>query len=665
MKKLIFVILLASSLLLSGCYDIGFGHNNNKHHGGDSSQTYELQADGSWKGTEDGSTLSGTDGAYIAELDKAPASGGQPSNVKSISNNYEYTNTSGTAKMVIIRTTGGNLTINAPLDTVLHYGEAGTVNVIAVASSSYDGYAAITQKLVAKAGHIKLFDLIAAAIPLIEVPADATGAVAIDIPADVVVGEVTVASDQATSVNIAGEVTTVTVTGSATTTTTVDISGIVDSVDGVDATVSGEGYVDNNNGGGSAGTPPYEVEGTIYKVKTALGLKVIAGEVNGGETFAGKTVQLQNDIDLAKYDNWTPIGTESNPFGGSFDGKGFAIKNLKNSLDTADFTFGFFGCVGGNNVEIKNVSFADVAISLSGGKNVGAAVGYALSGNYNLAITNITVSGNIIGKTHVGGVIGKIYTNYAATISGCTNNANVTQSGSGQHAAGIVGVISLSSGTGNENVIESCTNNGTITAKVGVAGIVCYMNPSMGEKNLLILRKNASNGNLVATDIKGNQPSSENYDHFGFISECVAASQLYGDDGSLLAVKFDDTGANANTVSPNAIVTCGGTSLLAGTGTRHGLMAHNGGYFEVSQGTIDYIIYGTSNRTIGHTITAESGNTGIVEISRIIPSVPTGQPGETNGWIYINAVGKGTAKVTYSVSDDKQATHAVTVKVTD
>ncbi|MBR4436781.1 MAG: hypothetical protein IKS89_03595, partial [Spirochaetales bacterium] len=107
MKKLIFVILLASSLLLSGCYDIGFGHNNNKHHGGDSSQTYELQADGSWKGTEDGSTLSGTDGAYIAELDKAPASGGQPSNVTAISNNYEYTNTSGTAKMVIIRTTGG------------------------------------------------------------------------------------------------------------------------------------------------------------------------------------------------------------------------------------------------------------------------------------------------------------------------------------------------------------------------------------------------------------------------------------------------------------------------------------------------------------------------------------------------------------------------------
>ena len=174
MKKLIFVILLASLLLLSGCYDIGFGHNNNKHHGGDISQTYELQADGSWKGTEDGTILKGTNAAYIAELDKAPSAGGQPSNVKSISSNYEYTNTSGAAKMVIIRTTGGDLTINAPLDTVLHYGEAGTVNVIAVASSSYDGYAAITQKLVAKAGHIKLFDLITAAIPLIEVPADAT-----------------------------------------------------------------------------------------------------------------------------------------------------------------------------------------------------------------------------------------------------------------------------------------------------------------------------------------------------------------------------------------------------------------------------------------------------------------------------------------------------------
>ena len=136
MKKISFVILLVSSLVLSGC-TLEFWGLKSRHHGDKKTdQTYELQADGSWKGTVDGAILKGTDAAYIAELDKAPASGGQPSNVKGISSNYAYTNTSGEAKMVIIRTTGGNLTINAPLDTVLHYGEAGTVNVIAVAGSS-------------------------------------------------------------------------------------------------------------------------------------------------------------------------------------------------------------------------------------------------------------------------------------------------------------------------------------------------------------------------------------------------------------------------------------------------------------------------------------------------------------------------------------------------
>ncbi len=53
------------------------------------------------------------------------------------SGNITYTNTSGTAQTVTITTDGGNLTINAPLDTVKHYGTVGIVTVTAVASESY------------------------------------------------------------------------------------------------------------------------------------------------------------------------------------------------------------------------------------------------------------------------------------------------------------------------------------------------------------------------------------------------------------------------------------------------------------------------------------------------------------------------------------------------
>ena len=479
MKKLIFVILLASSLLLSGCYDIGFGHNNNKHRGGDISQTYELQADGSWKGTEDGTILKGTNAAYIAELDKAPSAGGQPSNVKSISSNYEYTNTSGAAKMVIIRTTGGDLTINAPLDTVLHYGEAGTVNVIAVASSSYDGYAAITQKLVAKAGHIKLFDIIAAAIPLIEVPADATGAVAVDIPEDVVVEAVTVASAQATSIKIEGSVNTVTDTGAGTTTVEVKETGIVDKTDGVTAT--GDGYVADNNGTGAMGEQPDDFTSSPWKIYTPKGLAEVATRVNGGDV---NDFQLERSISISGSE-WTPIGTATNKFTGTFDGQGHKISGL--TISGATENAALFGVISGT-VTIKDVTL-DVAINTTGNKAAGliAFIGNKEAGTCTTTISGVTVSGSISGGEKVAGIVAQApYSNTAGTTTfvDCVNNASVTATSGGIKRAG--GILSTAGQKGDDDPVSNkitftnCINTGAITG-TWVGALCACLNQHYGD----------------------------------------------------------------------------------------------------------------------------------------------------------------------------------------
>lgn len=55
-----------------------------------------------------------------------------------------------TAQTVVIRTNGGNLTINAELDTVKHYGTANIVNVQSVASNSYHENAISTFVKIAK-----------------------------------------------------------------------------------------------------------------------------------------------------------------------------------------------------------------------------------------------------------------------------------------------------------------------------------------------------------------------------------------------------------------------------------------------------------------------------------------------------------------------------------
>ena len=62
---------------------------------------------------------------------------------------------------------------------------------------------------------------------------------------------------------------------------------------------------------------------------------------NTGETdFEGEDIYLMNDIDLSSISNWTPIGTENNPFCGNFYGNLHTISNL--NLDVINDCKGFF-----------------------------------------------------------------------------------------------------------------------------------------------------------------------------------------------------------------------------------------------------------------------------------------------------------------------------------
>ena len=65
--------------------------------------------------------------------------------------NVNYTGSD--AQEVIIRTNGGELTVNAPNDTVKHYGEAAVVTIEAVAADSYHTSAKI-QSLIVKSGRV-------------------------------------------------------------------------------------------------------------------------------------------------------------------------------------------------------------------------------------------------------------------------------------------------------------------------------------------------------------------------------------------------------------------------------------------------------------------------------------------------------------------------------
>lgn len=179
------------------------------------------------------------------------------------------------------------------------------------------------------------------------------------------------------------------------------------------------------------------------------GLKSFRDAVNGGNTFAGKTVVLEADIDLASVDNWTPIRT----FAGTFDGKGKTIANLTIAIESDD-NIGFFNTLEAGSV-VKNLNFAGAKVS---GKYVGILCGL---GNEGATVQDIRIDStcSVTATKYAGGVAMEFY----GALSRIANHAPVTTTGD-RAAAGIV------AWTESPAQILYCTNTAKIVAGSWGAG---------------------------------------------------------------------------------------------------------------------------------------------------------------------------------------------------
>jgi len=139
-------------------------------------------------------------------------------------------------------------------------------------------------------------------------------------------------------------------------------------------------------------------------IKTAEELAAFAQAVNNGNTFAGKLVVLDANIDL-KNKEWTPIGNSDHNFSGTFDGQGHTISNLQITGGSKS-NIGLFGFT--TNGLVKNLTVKNAKVS--GRLNVGVIAGTPYTSKYD----NITVTGHVEvnGMSYVGGVFGKnVYAN--------------------------------------------------------------------------------------------------------------------------------------------------------------------------------------------------------------------------------------------------------------
>ena len=236
-------------------------------------------------------------------------------------------------------------------------------------------------------------------------------------------------------------------------------------------------------------------EGDPYQISTVEQLNQLAQLVSLGNTnYTDKIYELTANIDLDGK-AWTPIGTKSDPFAGTFDGNGHIIKNLTLTGDEA-------GLFGYNDGTIRNVYLDEVNISSTGGgvaalcyqNNTDATIECCavLGGSIN-AVGNYGTAAGICSSNH--GEINKCY-NMAAvstqykgagivynncakgTVSNCYNAGEVSAIYNSTQASYIAGICAS-----NYEIIKNCLNFGeVITAPSDSydsygsygAGILCF-----------------------------------------------------------------------------------------------------------------------------------------------------------------------------------------------
>ena len=280
----------------------------------------------------------------------------------------------------------------------------------------------------------------------------------------------------------------------------------------------------------------------IYEISNAGQLYWFADKVNNENgTYGNANAVLTKDIvvnqhvltsdgtlngDGNSFKSWTPIGTSTSSFTGTFDGGNHTISGLY-FYNTNTNYIGLFGYLGKNG-KITNVGVQDSY--LMGYKWNGGICGYNSGGTIENCYYTGTVSGSL---KHIGGICGysengMIQNCYNTGIVG-NNNYNNVGGICGESAGdkirfcyntGVVsgrgmvsGICGLSSST-----IQKCYNTGEVSGNNRVSGI-CGYNDSSGT-----IQNCYNTGNISGN---GNTGGICGY-NIGIVQFCYNASELIG-----------------------------------------------------------------------------------------------------------------------------------------
>lgn len=254
------------------------------------------------------------------------------------------------------------------------------------------------------------------------------------------------------------------------------------------------------------------INDNVSCINSREGLVTLANEVNNGDNKSGKIIYLTSDLDLGgKFDSdgnaldgnisWTPIGTESNPFSGTFDGNGHIISNMY--IDADDSVALFYRVV---NSSIKNLGIESSYVQSKSGA-ASALIFTAVYTKVQTVYAIVTLNGQ---KTTSGLVS---FAN-GLNIKNSYNVGNIT-SNDKQFGAGIIGYLGLES-----SAVENCYNLGNLSGGTQSGGIVGGLQGAVKNTyNIGNITGNSGGGGIVGQIYTLTSPTIMNNYSVGIINE--------------------------------------------------------------------------------------------------------------------------------------------------
>ncbi|MFW5907394.1 MAG: GLUG motif-containing protein, partial [Candidatus Natronoplasma sp.] len=158
-------------------------------------------------------------------------------------------------------------------------------------------------------------------------------------------------------------------------------------------------------------------------------------------------------------EGFDPIGNDSDPFEGSFDGDRYAIEDMWIAKPEKNHC-GLFG--GASSAEVVDLSMLNA--SVEGNESVGALIG----GSEATQVSNISVNGSVTGNSYIGGIVGVGGSNTVIELS----RANVIVDGD----SGVGGIIGYTfENLGNGAYIANTYSVGKISGESKVGGIAGHI----------------------------------------------------------------------------------------------------------------------------------------------------------------------------------------------